>query len=281
MACLLIARIQAADTVVDEIRAVGGHAVPNYDSVTEGDKIIQTAILSFGRIDILINNAGIVRDSTFAKLTDQAWDHVIAVHLKGAFKTTQAAWVHFRKQKYGRIVNTTSASGLYGNFGQTNYSAAKMGIIGFTETLGKEGLKHNILCNAVAPFAATPMTLSLISPEVERHLSLDWITPVVAFLVHASNKCTGSIFEVGGGHVAQFRWERARGARLKCDENFTPGAVLKKWNDLTNFENPEHPTTTQNLMEILKETSRMPPNMATEPLDFSGKVAVVTGAGAG
>ncbi|KAF9991907.1 bifunctional hydroxyacyl-CoA dehydrogenase/enoyl-CoA hydratase fox2, partial [Entomortierella chlamydospora] len=119
---------RAADVVVEEIRAAGGKAVPNYDSVLDGDKIVETAMKAFGRIDIIINNAGILKDVSFARMTDQQWNLIFQVHVDGAYKVTKAAWPIFRKQKFGRIINTTSAAGLYGNFGQANYSAAKLAL---------------------------------------------------------------------------------------------------------------------------------------------------------
>jgi multifunctional beta-oxidation protein len=142
---------QAADVVVDEIKAAGGKAVANYNSVTDGEKIIETAIQNYGRIDVLINNAGILRDISFKNMSDQDWDLIIAVHVKGSYKCARAAWPYFRKQKYGRIINTASAAGLFGSFGQCNYSAAKLAMVGFTETLAKEGAKYNIHANVIAP----------------------------------------------------------------------------------------------------------------------------------
>lgn len=137
--------------VVDEIKAAGGKAVANYDSVENGERIIDTAIKAFGRVDILLNNAGILRDISFKNMKDEDWDLITKVHIRGAYKCTRAAWPHFRKQKYGRVINTASAAGLFGGFGQTNYSAAKLAMVGFTETLAKEGAKYNIICNVIAP----------------------------------------------------------------------------------------------------------------------------------
>jgi multifunctional beta-oxidation protein len=147
----MLTKKKAADVVVDEIKAAGGKAVANYDSVTDGDKIIETAIQNFGRIDVLINNAGILRDVSFKNMKDQDWDLIIAVHVKGSYKCARAAWPYFRKQKYGRVINTASAAGLFGSFGQCNYSAAKLAMVGFTETLAKEGAKYNIHANVLAP----------------------------------------------------------------------------------------------------------------------------------
>ena len=141
---------RAADKVVDEIKAAGGEAVANYDSVTDGEKIVQTAIDTWGRIDIVVNNAGILRDISFAKMTQQDWDLIYQVHVLGSYKVTKAAWPYMREQRYGRIVMTTSTSGIYGNFGQSNYSMAKMSLVGFAYTLAMEGAKRNINVNVIS-----------------------------------------------------------------------------------------------------------------------------------
>ncbi|KAG7132173.1 Peroxisomal hydratase-dehydrogenase-epimerase like protein [Verticillium longisporum] len=217
---------KAADVVVNEIKAAGGKAVANYNSVEDGDKIIETAIQAFGRIDILINNAGILRDISFKNMTDQDWDLIMKVHVRGAYKCARAAWPHFRKQKYGRVINTASAAGLFGSFGQANYSAAKLAMVGFTETLAKEGAKYNILSNVIAPIAASRMTETVMPPDVLENLKPDWVVPLVAVLVHKSNtEENGTIWEVGAGHVAKFRWERSSGLLLKADDSYTPGAI--------------------------------------------------------
>ncbi|KAF2395755.1 NAD(P)-binding protein [Trichodelitschia bisporula] len=273
---------KAADVVVEEIRKAGGKATANYDSVEFGEKIIETAVQTYGRIDVLINNAGILRDVSFKNMKDADWDLIMKVHVNGAYKCARAAWPHFRKQKYGRVINTASAAGLFGSFGQTNYSAAKLAQVGFTETLAKEGIKYNIIANVIAPIAASRMTETVMPPDVLENLRPDWVVPLVAVLVHPSNKTeTGSIFEVGGGHIAKLRWERAKGALLKADDSFTPTSILQKWSDVNDFSKPEYPSGPANFMELLEGSIKLPRNAPSEPLDFKGKVVLVTGAGGG
>ncbi|EHK43409.1 hypothetical protein TRIATDRAFT_33165 [Trichoderma atroviride IMI 206040] len=272
---------KAADVVVDEIKKAGGKAVANYDSVENGERIIETAIQAFGRIDILINNAGILRDIAFKNLKDEDWDLIIKVHVTGAYKCTRAAWPHFRKQKYGRVINTASAAGLFGSFGQTNYSAAKLAMVGFTETLAKEGAKYNILANVIAPIAASRMTETVMPPDVLKALRPEWIVPLVAVLVHSNNTENGSIFEAGAGHVAKLRWERSSGLLLKADDSYTPGAILKQWNKVVDFSNPQYPSGPNDFLGLLEESMKMGPSEQGEKLDFTGRVALITGAGAG
>jgi NAD(P)-dependent dehydrogenase (short-subunit alcohol dehydrogenase family)/uncharacterized OB-fold protein/putative sterol carrier protein len=193
----------AADKVVSEIKALGGEAVANYDSVATpegGQAIVDTAIKAFGRVDIVINNAGILRDKTLVKMEPENWDAVMNVHLKGAYNVTRPAFVKMREGRYGRIVLTTSAAGLYGNFGQANYSAAKMGLIGFMNTLKLEGEKHDILVNTVAPVAATRLTEDILPPEMFQKLKPEFVTPLVLYF--SSDKCrdTGSIINAGMGY---------------------------------------------------------------------------------
>ncbi|CAM1511323.1 Fc.00g088360.m01.CDS01 [Cosmosporella sp. VM-42] len=276
------ASTKAADVVVDEIKAAGGKAVANYDSVENGERIIETAIKAFGRIDILINNAGILRDVSFKNMKDADWDLIIKVHVTGSYKCARAAWPHFRKQKFGRVINTASAAGLFGSFGQTNYSAAKLAMVGFTETLAKEGLKYNILCNVIAPIAASRMTETVMPPDVLESLKPDWVVPLVAVLVHKNNSDeTGGIFEVGGGHMAKMRWERSSGLLLKADDSYTPGAIIKKWNKVTDFSNPQYPTGPNDFLSLLEDSMKMGPNDRGEELNLKGRVALITGGGAG
>jgi multifunctional beta-oxidation protein len=266
---------------VDEIKAAGGKAVANYDNVINGEKIIQAAINAFGRIDVLINNAGILRDISFKNMTDTDWDLITAVHITGPYKTTRAAWPYFRKQKYGRVINTTSPAGLYGNFGQSNYAAAKLALVGFTETLAKEGAKYNIHSNIIAPQAGSRLTATVLPPEVLAQLKPEFVTPLVAVLVHTSNKENGSIFEVGGGYMAKVRWERAAGLLLKPDHTYTPSAILKGWSQVNDFSKPEHTQLPTNMVEKLEQSFKLPPNEQGPEIRFDDRVVLITGAGAG
>ncbi|MFZ9481385.1 MAG: SDR family oxidoreductase [Ilumatobacteraceae bacterium] len=194
----------AAERVVDEIKAIGGEAVADTNSVAtpEGGKaIVQTALDAFGRVDVVINNAGILRDKAFHNMEPDLLNPVIDVHLKGAFNVTQPAWVVMREQGYGRIVSTSSAAGIFGNFGQTNYGAAKMGLVGFTRVLAVEGAKYNIKANAIAPLALTRMTENLMGALGDK-LDPALVSPLVAYLAHEDCPVNGQTFSVGGGRIA-------------------------------------------------------------------------------
>ncbi|MEU1204791.1 SDR family oxidoreductase [Nocardia sp. NPDC005825] len=193
-----------ADAVVEEIRAAGGTAVANYDSVAteEGAKaLVQTAIDSFGAVHGIVNNAGILRDMSFVKMTPEAFEAVQRVHLFGSFYVTHAAWPHFREQGFGRVVMATSTSGLYGNFGQANYGAAKMGLVGMMNTLAIEGRKYDITVNAVAPMAATRMTADIASEAMLEKLPPAQVAPIVAHLMGEDCTDSGMVLVVGGGSV--------------------------------------------------------------------------------
>ncbi|KAJ3497350.1 hypothetical protein NLG97_g1975 [Lecanicillium saksenae] len=273
---------KAADLVVNEIKSAGGKAVSNYDSVEFGDKIIDTAIQAFGRVDIVINNAGILRDTSFKNLKDADWDLIMRVHVYGAYKVTRAAWPHFRKQKYGRVINTASAAGLYGNFGQTNYSAAKLALVGFTETLAKEGYKYNILCNVIAPIAASRLTETVFPPELLQALKPEFVVPLVGVLTHKSSTDTGGIYEVGGGFAAKLRWQRAEGLLLKPDASYTASAIIKNWDKVVDFsKNSTFPAEPNNFIELSERSAQLPPSEQGEKIDYTGKVVLITGAGAG
>jgi len=194
-----------AQQVVQEIEALGGVAVADGNSVatTEGaDAMVKTALEAFGRVDIVVNNAGILRDKSFKNMTPDLWDAVIAVHLTGAYNVSRAAWPHFCEQAYGRIVSTSSAAGIFGNFGQANYGAAKMGIVGLTRVWAQEGGKYNIRANAIAPVARTRMTEEILGPLVEK-VDPALVAPVVAYLASEECQVSGEVYSVGAGRVSR------------------------------------------------------------------------------
>ena len=189
-----------------EIEDLGGIAVPDTNTVATaegGEAVVATALEAFGRVDIVVNNAGILRDKAFHNLTPDLLDPVLDVHLKGSFWVTRPAWAHMREQGYGRVVCTSSSSGILGNFGQSNYGAAKTGLVGLTRVLAVEGARHNIRANAIAPLARTRMTEELLGAFADR-LSPRLVSPVVAWLCHEDCPVTGEVFAVGGGRVSRF-----------------------------------------------------------------------------
>ncbi|MFV0308324.1 MAG: SDR family oxidoreductase [Desertimonas sp.] len=196
----------AAQLVVDEITAAGGEAVADTNSVATpdgGEAIVQAAVDAFGRVDIVVNNAGILRDKAFHNMTPDLLDPVLDVHLKGAFNVTRPAWIRMREQGYGRIVSTSSAAGIFGNFGQTNYGAAKMALVGFTRVLAVEGAKYDIKANAIAPLALTRMTEDIMGGGLRDQLDPGRVSPLVTYLAHESCEPSGRVFSVGGGRVAE------------------------------------------------------------------------------
>jgi len=229
-----------ADEVVKEIRDAGGRAVANYDSVAESEgaaNIIKTAIDEFGKVDGVVSNAGILRDGTFHKMEFGSWDAVLKVHLYGGYNVIRAAWPHFRENGFGRVVVATSTSGLFGNFGQANYGAAKLGLVGLINTLSQEGAKYNIKANAVAPIAATRMTQDILPPEVFEKLTPEYVAPVVAYLCTEEVPETASVFIVGGGKVQRVALFQNSGVTFTGVP--TMDDVAAKWGEITDLSAAE------------------------------------------
>ena len=227
----------AAQKVVDEIRAAGGEAVPSFDGVDtpEGaDKIVSTAIEAFGKISVLINNAGILRDVSFHKMEHADWDAVMRVHLAGTYYVSRAAWPIMREAGYGRIVNTTSAAGLYGNFGQANYAAAKMGIVGLTKTLAQEGAKKNIRANVIAPVAKSRMTETILDAATLSKLEPALVSPLVAFLASEACDDNGQIYAVGGGYVSRVAVVEGAGTVFEGD-TLAPEQIAERWGQINDL----------------------------------------------
>jgi NAD(P)-dependent dehydrogenase (short-subunit alcohol dehydrogenase family) len=206
----------SAQAVVDEIAAAGGEAVSNHESVTSragAQRMVDEAVSRFGSVDILVNNAGNLRDKTFAKMELDDFETVVDVHLMGSVNVTRAVFPLMKERGYGRIVLTSSSSGLYGNFGQTNYGAAKLGLVGFMNTLKLEGAKYGIKVNSVAPTAATRMTDGLWQSGADTALAPEYVVPAVIYLC-SENSPTGHIIEAGGSYFARVAIVEARGVVL-------------------------------------------------------------------
>ncbi|MGI6386724.1 MAG: SDR family oxidoreductase [Desulfomonilia bacterium] len=233
----------AANKVVEEIKALGGQAVPNYDnvaSVAGGANIVKTAVDAFGKVDILINNAGILRDKSFTKMEEENWDSVMNVHLKGAYCVSRPAFEVMRANNYGRIIMTTSGAGLFGNFGQSNYASAKMGLIGLTNVLKLEGAKYNIKTNVIVPVAASRLTEDVLPPEFFEKMKPDFVTPAVLYM--CAQECTdnGMIINAALGYFSRTAVMTGPGAILSDGKKIpTPEEVMESWGKITSLENPK------------------------------------------
>ncbi|NWU71086.1 DHB4 enzyme, partial [Pterocles burchelli] len=256
----------AADKVVNEIRAKGGKAVPNYDSVEDGEKLVKTALEAFGRIAIcllfvwlvffvlLTIHFRILRDRSFVRISDEDWDIIHRIHLRGSFLVTRAAWNHMKNQKFGRIIMTSSAAGIYGNFGQANYSAAKLGLLGLSNTIAIEGRKYNIHCNTIAPTAGSRLTQTVMPQDLVDAFKPEYVAPLVVWLCHESCVENGGLFEVGAGWIGKLRWERSLGAIVRGkNQLMTPEAVREKWENVCDFDNASKPRSIQESISVLND----------------------------
>jgi len=241
-----------AQQVVNEITELGGEAVANTDSVATpegGQGIVKSAIDAFGKVDIVVNNAGILRDKSFAKMDSELWNPVVDVHLNGAYHVTAAAWPHMKEQNYGRIINTSSNSGVLGNFGQANYGAAKMGLVGFTNVLAIEGAKNNIKTNAIAPVALTRMTEEMFGAMGEK-LQPEMVTPIVIFLAHEDCPVTGEVYSAAGGVISRFFVGNTTGF---FDAELTPESVRDNFETIRDESGYEvYPDSSGELGKLLK-----------------------------
>jgi NAD(P)-dependent dehydrogenase (short-subunit alcohol dehydrogenase family) len=247
----------AALKVVAEIEAAGGTAIANGASVTDDAGVahlVKQTMDAFGRVDVLIANAGILRDKSFAKMELADFNAVMAVHVMGTVKPVKALWQIMRDQQYGRIVVTTSSTGLYGNFGQTNYGCAKLGLVGFMNTLKLEGVKDNIKVNAICPVAATRMTENLMPPQMLEMLKPEYVTPGVVFLA-SEDAPTGTILAAGAGIFSAAQIVESSGINL--GHGADADTVAQYWSKITDFSGAKHFTMggeqTQKVMERLQE----------------------------
>ena len=252
-----------AQAVVEEITAAGGEAMANDDSVTDraaARRMVDEAVSRFGSVDILVNNAGIVRDKTFAKMEPDDFEVVVDVHLMGAVNVTRAAFPLMKERGYGRVVFTTSSSGLFGNFGQTNYGAAKLGLVGFMNTLKLEGAKYDIKVNSVAPTAATRMTDGLWPAEVGDAMAPEHVVPAVIYLC-SEDAPTGHIIEAGGSYFARVAIVEARGAVL--GPHATAEDVAARYDEIADLSGARTFTAgsdvATNILKAISETSDIGP----------------------
>ncbi|NLA26100.1 MAG: SDR family oxidoreductase [Firmicutes bacterium] len=228
-----------AQKVVDEIKAAGGEAIANYESVSEWEsaqKIIQAAIDNYKRVDILINNAGILRDKSLLKMEIADYLKVLEVHLNGTYFCTKAAFGHMREQSYGRIVSTASAAGVYGNFGQTNYGAAKMGIVGLMNCVCQEGARYGVLANTIVPTAGTRLTATVMPPDVVDRVKPEFVAPMVIYMCSEQCSESGKIFTAGGGYFSRAAVVEGPGVFFDTGSEITPDMIVEKIEQISSLE---------------------------------------------
>uniref|UniRef100_A0A674BAB0 Hydroxysteroid (17-beta) dehydrogenase 4 n=1 Tax=Salmo trutta TaxID=8032 RepID=A0A674BAB0_SALTR len=243
----------AADKVVEEIKAKGGKAVANY--------------------------GGILRDRSFGRTSDLDWDLIHRVHLRGSFMVTRAAWNHMKNQKFGRIIMTSSAAGIYGNFGQANYSAAKLGLLGLANTLAIEGQKYNIHCNTIAPTAGSRLTETVMPPDLLESLKAEYVAPLVLWLSHDQCQENGGLFEVGAGWIGKLRWERSQGCIVRNkNQGMFPETVRDQWDNICDFTNATKPANiNESLATLVEVLSRVETDEGLAPNPTSAMATAASG----
>lgn len=245
----------AADEVVGEIKAAGGEAAPNYDSVSTmegGQNIVKTAVDNYGKVDILINNAGILRDKTMLKMSEAEWDAVLDVHLKGAFCVTQPAVKVMRENEYGRIVLTSSMSGLYGNFGQANYGSAKMGLFGFMNTVKLETAKYDIKINTIAPNAISRMTEDVFPPAMAEKMRPQFNTPMALYLCSEEMQESGTVIVMGAGWYGRTALVVSPGACIgDAKRDIAVEEIRDNWDKITDLEKAEVPAGGNDIFKFM------------------------------
>ena len=218
------------------------------------EELISQVIDKFGRIDGLVHNAGFLRDKTLKKMSDADWFKVLEAHLSSAFRLVRSAWPHFERVGAGRIVFLSSATGIYGNFGQANYAAAKLGMLGLAKTIALEGAKSGINCNCVAPFGATSMNSANFPEALKKAINPDYIAPLIAFLSHQSCEESGSMFEASAGSFKKIRFERSRGLNLDPREGaITVDQIAESWSQIVDFSESEYPKSMAESLRIMYE----------------------------
>ena len=243
-----------AEKVCEEIKSAGGEAVPDANDVIDGEKVVKTAVDTFGTVDILVNNAGILRDISFMKQTAEDWELVLKVHLLGTRNVTKAAFPIMREKKWGRIVMTTSQAGLFGNFGQTNYAAAKMGIIGLASALQVESAKYNIMVNTIAPMAASRLTETLMPPNILELAKPEDVSPLVCLLCAEECPSTGGIYLAGMGFFAQVAIMQGEGTFLKSEGGISPEDVQGIWDKITDMSAAQaYPNATESGLPLFSK----------------------------
>lgn len=241
-----------ADVVVEEIKKAGGEATANYDNVATvdgGENIVKTALDAYGKVDVLICNAGILRDKSFAKLEPENWDAVIAVHLRGTYCVAKPAFINMKENGYGRILVTSSSSGVIGNFGQTNYGAAKMGIAGLANVLKLEGAKYNIKVNVMLPSAGTRMTEDVMPPEAFESMKVEYVTPAAMYLCSEQCQDTGLYINAMSGYYSRSNIMTGPGVRF--EDVPTAEDIMENWEAISSLEGAQYFGQTGEMMGMV------------------------------